>query len=162
MEALSAALPADFPASCFADDFPRGVARPARIWWRCLSASSAGRHSIATSRTKSKFRHACPSNDISCVELTLDLDLKLGWVQAWHKRLADDGCGTSFECPTRITGNVFTASVRSTVVASDPMVTRRHTSESPVHHSACLAKVSRRWSSCSSVHRKRLATGMSG
>ena len=41
------------------------------------------------------------------VELTLDLDLKLGRVQAYHKRLADDRCGTSFECPTRITENVF-------------------------------------------------------
>ena len=41
------------------------------------------------------------------VELTFDLDLKLGRVQACHKRLADDGCGTSFQCPTRITENVF-------------------------------------------------------
>ena len=40
------------------------------------------------------------------VELTLDLDLKLGRVQACHKRLADDGC-VSFECPTRITEKVF-------------------------------------------------------
>ena len=41
------------------------------------------------------------------VELTLDLDLQLRRVQACHKRLADAGYGTSFECTTRIAENVF-------------------------------------------------------
>ena len=43
------------------------------------------------------------------VELTLDLDLKLGRVQACHKRLADDGCWASFECPTLITEIVLSS-----------------------------------------------------
>ena len=40
-------------------------------------------------------------------EFTLDLDLTLGRVQACYKRLADDGCGASFEYSTHITENVF-------------------------------------------------------
>ena len=107
MEALSTAPPAEFPASCVADGFPRVVSRPARVWWRFLSASPTVRHWIATSPYQGENFVRLVLLMPFHIELTLNLDLEPGWVQACHKRLADDACGASHECPTRITENVF-------------------------------------------------------
>ena len=46
--------PAVLPTSWVVNDFPRGLARPARVGCRYISSNSTVHHSIAISRTKSK------------------------------------------------------------------------------------------------------------
>ena len=141
MEALSTALSADFPASCVADSFPRIAARPARVWWRCLSASSTVRHSIATSRTKSKtlsgLSYQCPFMPSLLSTLTLHSGACKPATNALLMTAAGPRLNTPRTSQKTFSGLGFskycsrwlcTASARSTSVASDPMVTRQHTS----------------------------------